>query len=85
MASRKEALTGDWEELNKELCIFCLAKNSQGKIYIGKFLSNSKIRKTFLVSYNFDCFCYSLYYFSDANRFFDGYVCSLVTCLFKKR
>ena len=29
---------------------------------------HSKTRKTILVSYDFDCFCYSLYFFNNANR-----------------
>ena len=42
-----------------------------------KIWSNGKIRKTVLVSYDFDCLCYNLYFFSDANRFFDGWhMCS---------
>ena len=51
----------------KESCCFDFINYCKGKIR-----SNSKIRKTLLVSFNFDCFCCTLYYFDDANRFFDG-------------
>ena len=40
--------------------------------YKGKISLNSKIRETFLVSHNFDCFYSSLYCFNNVNRVFDG-------------
>ena len=37
-------------------------------------MHSMQCQKPFLVSYDFDCFCYSLYFFNDANRFFDCYM-----------
>ena len=44
---------------------------------------NSKVRKTFLVSYDFDCFCYSFYFFQWCEQAFSWLtrVMNTVTCL----